>query len=220
MRKKHILDDWCVSCTCADPESFVREGPTLLWLFSFFFFVVFFLVDDGWAGDPYTQWFIYNFGLMSPAVLGLSVSHFNESNCITLFLMLLHPGTRWNKKKNFVSQRQNYAQKMQDAQVTKSLYNTKSGPSKRHLNGVSLAYRCLSDNEALWFSRGSRRVLLKELYFCNVQGGWECRPEPPLDPRMLHIDCEEKNGFPERKFNCRNMNFAERCFCIKNKKQI
>ena len=31
----------------------------------------------------------------------------------------LHPGTRWNK--NFASQQQKYAQKMQDVQVTKSL---------------------------------------------------------------------------------------------------
>ena len=33
--------------------------------------------------------------------------------------ILLHPETRWNK--NFASQKQNYVQKMQDAQVTKSL---------------------------------------------------------------------------------------------------
>ena len=39
---------------------------------------------------------------------------FNDKSAI-----LLHPGTRWNKK--FASQRQNYAQKMQDMQVTKSL---------------------------------------------------------------------------------------------------
>ena len=39
---------------------------------------------------------------------------FNDKSAI-----LLRPGTRWNK--NFASQRQNYAQKMQDAQVTKSL---------------------------------------------------------------------------------------------------
>ena len=35
---------------------------------------------------------------------------FNDKSAI-----LLHPGTRWNK--NFASQRQNYAQKMQDASV-------------------------------------------------------------------------------------------------------
>ena len=39
---------------------------------------------------------------------------FNDNSAI-----LLHPGTRWNK--NIASQRKNYAQKMQDAQVTKSL---------------------------------------------------------------------------------------------------
>ena len=57
-------------------------------------------------------------------VLGLAVSAnfwvqntiFNDKSAI-----LLHPGTRLNK--NFASQRQNYAQKMQDAQVTKSLEN-------------------------------------------------------------------------------------------------
>ena len=39
---------------------------------------------------------------------------FNEESAI-----LFDPGTRWNK--NFESQRQNYALKMQDAQVTKLL---------------------------------------------------------------------------------------------------
>ena len=34
-------------------------------------------------------------------------------------VIILHPGTRWNK--NFAAQRQTYAQKMQDAQVKKSL---------------------------------------------------------------------------------------------------
>ena len=71
------------------------------------------------------QWFIDNFGLW---VLGLAVSHIHESNCKLMSpeyyfndksAILLHPWTRWNK--NFASQRQNYAQKMQDAQVTKSL---------------------------------------------------------------------------------------------------
>ena len=36
--------------------------------------------------------------------------YFNDKSAL-----LLHPGTRWNK--NFASQRQNYAQKIQDAQV-------------------------------------------------------------------------------------------------------
>ena len=40
---------------------------------------------------------------------------FNDKSTI-----LLHTGTRWNK--NFSSRRQNYAQKMQDEQVTKSLH--------------------------------------------------------------------------------------------------
>ena len=39
---------------------------------------------------------------------------------MTKSAILLHPGTRCNKK-NFASHRQNYEQKMQDAQVTKSL---------------------------------------------------------------------------------------------------
>ena len=72
------------------------------------------------------QWFIYTFGLMGPGhrcfpyqwvpIANLRVQNtiFNDKSAI-----LLHPGTRWNK--NFASQRQNYAQKMQDAQVTKSL---------------------------------------------------------------------------------------------------
>ena len=45
--------------------------------------------------------------------------YFNDKSGI-----LLHPGTRCNK--NFASQKQNYAQKMQDAQVTKSLHFTTS----------------------------------------------------------------------------------------------
>ena len=40
--------------------------------------------------------------------------YFNDKSAI-----LLHPGTRLNK--NFASHGQKYAQKMQDAQVTKSL---------------------------------------------------------------------------------------------------
>ena len=39
--------------------------------------------------------------------------------------IVLHLGTRWNK--NFASQRQTYAQKMQDAQVKKSLHCFKTG---------------------------------------------------------------------------------------------
>ena len=73
-----------------------------------------------------SQWFIYNFGLMGPgtrcfpyqwvptANLWVQNTVFNDKSA-----KLLHPGTRWNK--NFASQRQNYAQKMQDSQVTKSL---------------------------------------------------------------------------------------------------
>ena len=38
--------------TCADPESFVRGGPTLTFFF-FFFFFFFFLVDEG-RKDPNT----------------------------------------------------------------------------------------------------------------------------------------------------------------------
>ena len=53
---------------------------------------------------------------MSPtASLWVQNTIFNDKSAI-----LLHPGTHCNK--NFASQRQNYAQKMQDAQVTKSLY--------------------------------------------------------------------------------------------------
>ena len=48
--------------------------------------------------------------------------YFNDKSAI-----LLHPGTRWNK--NFASQRQNYAQKIQDAQVTKSLVRSLIGVS-------------------------------------------------------------------------------------------
>ena len=61
----------------------------------------------------------------------LAVSHINESQLQTyesralLFIdnyksaILLHPEICWNK--SFASQRQNYAQKMQNVQVTKSL---------------------------------------------------------------------------------------------------
>ena len=53
--------------------------------------------------------------LRSPtANLWVQNTIFNDKSAI-----LLHPGTRWNK--NFASQRQNYAQKMQDVQVTNSL---------------------------------------------------------------------------------------------------
>ena len=66
-------------------------------------------------------------------VLGLAVSHINEDNCklmspehyfYDMSAILLHSGTRW--KKNLASQRQNYAQKRQYAQVTKSLKETKN----------------------------------------------------------------------------------------------
>ena len=61
-----------------------------------------------------------SFTILGLWVLGLTVSHINESQLQiyesrTLFLMCD------SLKKNFASQRQNYAQKMQDAQVTKSL---------------------------------------------------------------------------------------------------
>ena len=72
-------------------------------------------------------WFIYNLGLMGPVTRCFSYQRvqlqtenrvqntiFNDKSAI-----LLHPRTRWNR--NFASQRQNYVQKMQDAQVTKSL---------------------------------------------------------------------------------------------------
>ena len=61
-------------------------------------------------------------------VLGLAVSHINESNYKLInpeyffndkSAILLHPRTHRNK--NLASQKQNDAQKMQDAQVTKSL---------------------------------------------------------------------------------------------------
>ena len=48
------------------------------------------------------------------AILWVQNTIFNDKSAI-----LLHPGTRWNKI--FASHRQNYAQKMQDVQVTKSL---------------------------------------------------------------------------------------------------
>ena len=60
-----------------------------------------------------------SFTILDLWVLGLAVSHINESNCKLTSSILLHPGTRWKNK--FAAQRQNYAQKMQDAQVTKSL---------------------------------------------------------------------------------------------------
>ena len=68
------------------------------------------------------------FAILGLWVPGLAVSHFNESNCNlwvqnTIYndksAILLHPGTSWNK--NFASQRQYYAQKMQDVQVLKLL---------------------------------------------------------------------------------------------------
>ena len=48
----------------------------------------------------------------------MSPEHFFDDKSV----ILLHPGTSWNK--NFESQRQNYVQNMQDAQVTKSLLHS------------------------------------------------------------------------------------------------
>ena len=72
-----------------------------------------------WTRDSFTI-----FGLW---VLGIALSHINESqlqtyeSIFTIFhdksAIPLHPGTRWNT--NFESQRKNYEQKMQDAQVKK-----------------------------------------------------------------------------------------------------
>ena len=67
----------------------------------------------------HVQWFIYNFGLMGPGThcfpnqwvqlrVQNTISHDKSE-------IPLHPGTPWNK--NFASQRQNYVQKMQNAQV-------------------------------------------------------------------------------------------------------
>ena len=70
----------------------------------------------------YTVIHLQDFGLW---VLGLAVTHINKSNykLMSFFndksAILLHPRTRRNK--NIAYQRQNNAQKMQDAQVTKSL---------------------------------------------------------------------------------------------------
>ena len=80
------------------------------------------------ATSNFTYAYSDSFIILGLWVLGLAVSHINESNCKLMSpehyfndksAILLHPGTRWNK--NFASQRQNYAQKMQDAQVTKSV---------------------------------------------------------------------------------------------------
>ena len=56
--------------------------------------------------------------------------------------ILLHPGTRWNK--NFASQSQNYAQKMQDAQVTKpqTIYNPYFGDAGPEQSLVLFIYLC------------------------------------------------------------------------------
>ena len=72
------------------------------------------------------QWFIYNFGLMGT---GTRCFQINESNCKLIspehFLMIsLQYYCILGLAENFASQRQNYAQKMQDAQVTKSLLTT------------------------------------------------------------------------------------------------
>ena len=70
---------------------------------------------------PVLRWFIYNFGLMGSGTHCFPYQwvQLQTYESRTLFLMTSPLGTRWNK--NFASQRQNYAQKMQDAQVTKSL---------------------------------------------------------------------------------------------------
>ena len=59
---------------------------------------------------PGTHCFPYHW--VPTANLWVQNTVFNDKSAI-----LLHPGTRWNR--NFASQRQNYVQKMQDAQVKK-----------------------------------------------------------------------------------------------------
>ena len=65
-----------------------------------------------WA---YGSWdSLFPISMSQTANLRVQNTIFNNKSAIQL-----HPWTRWNK--NFASRRQNYAQKMQDAQVTKSL---------------------------------------------------------------------------------------------------
>ena len=96
-----------------------------------------------------------NCKLMSPEY------YFNDKSAI-----LLHPGIRWNK--NFASQRQNYAQKIQDAQVTKSLVRSLIGLFVFRSNPDSKVYQHRSRNggilEVAW-STGSLRKNSKR-YCC------------------------------------------------------
>ena len=75
--------------------------------------------------------------------------------------ILLHPGTRLNK--NFASHRQNYAQKMQDAQVTKSL-----GHVAYQIKGISSRNNFLPYDQTgdLWM--GSKGQMLKS--YVPIQG--------------------------------------------------
>ena len=71
-----------------------------------------------WA---YGSWdSLFPISMSSIANLWVQKTVFNDKSAI-----LLHPGIRWNK--NFASQRQNYAQKMPDEQVTNLL-----GPLYKH----------------------------------------------------------------------------------------
>ena len=112
------------------------------------------------------QWFIYNFGLMGPgtrcfpyqwvptANLWVQNTIFNDKSAI-----LLHPGTHWNK--NFASQRQNYAQKIQDVQVTKSLVRSLIGLFVSRSNPDSKVYQHRSRNggilEVAWSTWSLRK---------------------------------------------------------------
>ena len=72
----------------------------------------------------YESWdSLFPISMIPTANLWVQNTIFNDKSAI-----LLHPGTRWNK--NFASQRHNYAQKMQGAQVTKSLGKSFRSPWK------------------------------------------------------------------------------------------
>ena len=86
---------------------------------------------------PGTRCFLYRW--VPTADLWVQNTIFNDKSAI-----LLHPGTRWNK--NFASQRQNYAQKIQDAQVTKSLVRSLIGLFVLRSNPDSKVYQHSSRN--------------------------------------------------------------------------
>ena len=157
-------------------------------------------------------------------VVGLAVSHINESNYKLMSpeyffndksAIQLHPWTRWNK--NFASRRQNGAQKMQDERVTKSLLYSNC---PRILFNLALwlrssiltltdIYRPMTSLEQVWHS-----VPSKLMYNCV------CHTHKWLAGMWDTITCLRQSGIPkdhENEFFTKDIysQICQKCFAIK-----